>query len=991
MKTATMSSASVRFLCTLVLFAGLALPVFGQANDSPYDNTKGLELYPPGYAPRVPPHTIEVITAADGYDNFDVGVDNAEQHISANPNNPMQIVFGVNGASGSTWRHTEDGALNWATQNPPGTNSGDPWTAYDSLGNIYIQFLSGTNNPVWRSTNNGATWSGGVPSAPGNDRNTMAVDMTSGPYAGYLYAGAWGVPASNCQFARSTDFGATWTSTLTTANNVPGNMIAVGANVLNGQNVQGGCVYFVSTTGNAQATTYNFFRSTNGGGSFDAMSSLTVAGYVGTLNTAGRLVINNARTRPYPMITADNSNGPYRGRLYLAYASNEPAGNGNKPDIFFQYSTDQGATWTARSQTINDNPNPTATNEWYPFIWCDKNTGRLYAKWYDMRDDLTNQRAWVYGTYSDDGGQTFATNVRLSNADMPYPGIPCTPNTNCYRGDYDCIVSAGSVAIAVWTDFRNNTYQNMLAYFPDFAMQLSQSGVPMTTTDSTSVQVKVPSVKYYTGTAKFSATVSPPAPFTLSFEGGRDSLTAYPDSVALHIRTNNVPTGTYTVTVVGRGPGGTPVHRRTITVTVNYLQQGWTAQTSGVGSYLYSVKAVNQSAAWTAGANGVVLRTTNGGLNWSSVGGGRIGTATVYNIDALNDSVAFVTTTPGTSTYIFRTTNRGVSWDTVYAQAGGFIDAIRMSNANNGFALGDPVDTLWTVLRTIDGGASWFRIATQPPQVGGETGTQNGMTIYVPPVGQVQIWFTSGVGGRVYHSADAGVTWSSGSSPFAATSNVWFNGSQNGFVTGSTADSLARTTDGGATWSSVPVSGSGFLIACSGSGLNDFWYARGNTIFRSTDRGVSFAPAYTGTGTYVGLSFATSGTGTFGWAVTSTGGIAAFNGTITSVPGQQQPPVSLPEHITLMQNYPNPFNPSTTIAFAVPASSLVTIRVYDILGREVRTLLNGVQNAGQSQVTWDGTNNSDARAASGIYYYRLETSLPDGTTQTSSRKMLLLK
>ena len=403
------------------------------------------------------------------------------------------------------------------------------------------------------------------------------------------------------------------------------------------------------------------------------------------------------------------------------------------------------------------------------------------------------------------------------------------------------------------------------------------------------------------------------------------------------------------------------------------------------------MKAINQSAAWTAGANAVVLRTTNGGLNWSSVGGGRIGTATVYNIDALNDSVAFVTTTPGTSTYIFRTTNRGLSWDTVYTLAGGFIDGIRMYNANNGFAIGDPVDTLWTVLRTTDGGASWFRIATQPPQVGGEAGTQNGMTIYVPPVGQVQIWFTSGVGGRVYHSADAGATWSSGSAPFAATSNVWFNGSQNGFVTGSTPDSLARTTDGGATWSSVPVSGSGFLIACSGSGANDFWYARGNTIYRSTDRGASFAAAYTGTGTYVGLSFATSGTGTFGWAVTSTGGIAAFNGTITSVPGEQQPPVGLPENITLMQNYPNPFNPSTTIAFAVPTSSLVTIRVYDILGREVRTLLKGVQNGGHSQVTWDGTNNSGARAASGIYYCRLETSLPNGTTRTSSRKMLLLK
>ena len=566
MNAATPSLTLFRFIAAAMLLTGSPLTILAQVNDTGlYDNIKGLELYPPGYSPLPHSGIIDVITTPDGYDNFDVGIDNAEQHISSNPNNPVQMIFGVNGSGGARWRYTTDAGMNWTLSNPPGSNSGDPWSAWDSLGNLFIQFLSGSSNPVWRSTNNGATWAGPVTSATGGDRNTMAVDQTDGPYGGYLYAGAW---SPNCTFARSTNNGASFTVTLTKPNTTPGNMIAVGADVLGGQNVQGGCVYFVSITGtNPQPTTFNFFRSTNGGASFDSMSSLTVAGYVGTLNSANRLVINNARTRPYPMIAADNSGGPYRGRLYLAYASNEPAGNGNKPDIFIQYSTDQGATWTPRAQIINDNANPTATNEWFPFIWCDKNTGRLYAKWYDMRNDLTNQRAWVYGTHSDDGAQTFAPNQKLSNTDMPYPGIPCSPNTNCYRGDYDAIVSAGNVAMAVWTDFRSNSNQNMLAYFPDFAMLVSPSTAFLGLTDSLDAVVKVPDVKLYTHSARFSATVSPAANFAFSFPEG-DSLTSYPDSLTLRVKTGNVVPGAYTITVTGQGPNGTPVHKRTIEIQV---------------------------------------------------------------------------------------------------------------------------------------------------------------------------------------------------------------------------------------------------------------------------------------------------------------------------------------------------------------------------------------------------------------------------------------
>jgi len=73
----------------------------------------------------------------------------------------------------------------------------------------------------------------------------------------------------------------------------------------------------------------------------------------------------------------------------------------------------------------------------------------------------------------------------------------------------------------------------------------------------------------------------------------------------------------------------------------------------------------------------------------------------------------------------------------------------------------------------------------------------------------------------------------------------------------------------------------------------------------------------------------------------------------------------------LFQNYPNPFNPTTKISYTLPFSSNVVLKIYDILGREIKTLLNKNQNPGKFSITWDGTDNNGEKVKSGIYLIKL--------------------
>jgi len=112
---------------------------------------------------------------------------------------------------------------------------------------------------------------------------------------------------------------------------------------------------------------------------------------------------------------------------------------------------------------------------------------------------------------------------------------------------------------------------------------------------------------------------------------------------------------------------------------------------------------------------------------------------------------------------------------------------------------------------------------------------------------------------------------------------------------------------------------------------------------------------------------------------------------LTITVGVENSTAALPTVYSLDQNFPNPFNPSTTIRFALPEQSVVSLKVYNLLGQEVATLTEGELPAAFHSVVWNGTNNRGTQVATGIYFYRLEATGVSGQKFSSLKKLLLLK
>jgi hypothetical protein len=199
---------------------------------------------------------------------------------------------------------------------------------------------------------------------------------------------------------------------------------------------------------------------------------------------------------------------------------------------------------------------------------------------------------------------------------------------------------------------------------------------------------------------------------------------------------------------------------------------------------------------------------------------------------------------------------------------------------------------------------------------------------------------------------------------------------------------ISRTTDCGITWIPIDI-GPGVTGNCFIKWIPEtpIVYILGNNggIKKSTDEGLTWTLMGTaGVTNLYHFDFERYNNNVvYGYAVSTNGSVIKLADSILIIMGNQNITAAAPDKYSLGQNYPNPFNPITTIKYSVPQNNInVKLAVYDLLGRETAVLVNETQNAGNYEVTFDGSNLS-----SGMYFYKLQA----GTEFSDVKKMILTK
>jgi photosystem II stability/assembly factor-like uncharacterized protein len=300
----------------------------------------------------------------------------------------------------------------------------------------------------------------------------------------------------------------------------------------------------------------------------------------------------------------------------------------------------------------------------------------------------------------------------------------------------------------------------------------------------------------------------------------------------------------------------------------------WQSQTSGVTVRLRGMSAVSSLVAWASGANGTVLRTTDGGRTWTPRPVPGAQKLDFRDIDALNDRVAYTLSIGrGESSRIYKTIDGGATWTLQFANRDPkiFLDAMAFADETLGYVFSDSVDGRLVIFTTNNGGREWERVADDrlPPALPGE-GAFAASGTNVALIGRDHVWIGT-TAARVLRSADGGRTWTAATTPVATSEatgvfSVAFRDRQHGVVVGGNyrkeadaSDNVAVTADGGATWTlvrsqglsgfrsvvaSVPSAGPRSFIAIGPSGA-DWSSDDGNTWTPLQSEGfdtVGFAP-----------------------------------------------------------------------------------------------------------------------------------------------------
>ncbi len=193
------------------------------------------------------------------------------------------------------------------------------------------------------------------------------------------------------------------------------------------------------------------------------------------------------------------------------------------------------------------------------------------------------------------------------------------------------------------------------------------------------------------------------------------------------------------------------------------------------------------------------------------------------------------------------------------------------------------------------------------------------------------------------------------------------------------------STNDGTNWIAVnnglpSINVNTLAVSPNGTGGTNLFAGTSMGVFLSTNNGTSWTAVNTGLIEPMDkniIALAVSGTNLFA----ATGLFVWRRPLSEMITLVDNPSKDLPTHFSLNQNYPNPFNPSTTISFTLPSRSFVTLKIFDLLGREVAIIVSEEMSAGNYTRKWNAANMS-----SGIYFYRLQAG-----SFTETKKLVLLK
>jgi hypothetical protein len=417
------------------------------------------------------------------------------------------------------------------------------------------------------------------------------------------------------------------------------------------------------------------------------------------------------------------------------------------------------------------------------------------------------------------------------------------------------------------------------------------------------------------------------------------------------------------------------------------------------------------------GTNGAgVYKTTNGGVNWVQTNTGLLNLAVqCMAISKSNPNVIMLgTTNTGTSPGVYRSTDAGANWtlknngitETILPQC----IAIDPTNANICYTAifigtANAVNGLY---KTTDGGDNWFVSNT------GTGSFKNFLSIAINPLNANVIYlgtsfdFVSSTGPqKIYKSVNAGALWTDMSTGLPSLTTDINPVRALSISTADTAVVLAGlfqnsttnggaflTTNGGSQWTKIQtglpnVVGALIRSALIRTGSSTEFYlgydgATSTGVWRTTDKGVSWSNFSGGAllSTYIvrALAFKLSPDSTVYAGVAGTTGFGVYEYSFIPV-GVEPPGSNVPSSFALYQNYPNPFNPVTNIQYDIPKASNVSLKVYDMGGREISTLVNESKQPGTYNISFDASNLS-----SGAYFYKLTAG-----DFTKTMKMILVK